>query len=416
MIKKFILSLFLFSIPIITFASDNSSFGIGNKFYDTLEEAIDNASSEDTIELFSDANFNDTYQINKVVNIDLNGNNISAPSTVFLVEGGSLNISGKGTIKETKPNNGVIRVIGGSDTKNERFSTLNIEKDVTLEGWAGIFITHKNNTSHGVYIDFDGTINAVTDINGGYGAGIYINGNVKHEESHPVINILDNAKITSTGTGLFIAGYATFNINKAYIEGRDSGIGIKAGVLNIDGATIICNGEDETPSEGYNNGIYASGATIQIESNNGYAGNIELNILSGKLTSKNSSVIYEYIGKGNNTLVKNINISGGTFISEVKKDIFLLSNSFKDTHKSFISGGKYSSNPQNYLKSGYNSELEDNLYTVSKSAMAVFKDRGEYKGNILNIMIVILITLFTSIILFIYRLKLFNLFKKIIQK
>ena len=39
MIKKFLLSVVLLLIPIITFASDNQSFAIGNKFYDTLEEA-----------------------------------------------------------------------------------------------------------------------------------------------------------------------------------------------------------------------------------------------------------------------------------------------------------------------------------------------------------------------------------------
>lgn len=416
MIKKIIFSISLLLIPIITLASDNKAFGIGNHFYDTLEDAILNANSTDTIALYSNATLNNTITIDKVINIDLNGYDISSPSTSFLVKGGTLNIRGKGTIKETEPNYGVIRVMGSTTNTNELYSVVKIDKDVTLEGWAGIFITHTSNKSHGILVNLDGNINAVTDVNGDEGAGIYINGSIKHEDSHPVINITENANITSNGTGLFIAGYATININKAYIKGKQSGIGIKAGKLNITYATIICDGEDKTPTEGYNNGIKSSGTTIQIESNNGYAGNIELNIESGNMTSKNSNVIYEYIGKGNTTEVKSISISGGTFKSEAGKDVFLLSNSFKETHPSFISGGKYSSNPTSYLKSNYTADLEDNMYIVSKSTIAVFGETFNNENNNFNSVFIIILILLISIIMFIYRLKILNFIKKIWAK
>ena len=55
MIKKLIFSLFLFLVPLLVWASDNKSFAVGNKFYDTLEEAILNATSNDMVELFSNA-------------------------------------------------------------------------------------------------------------------------------------------------------------------------------------------------------------------------------------------------------------------------------------------------------------------------------------------------------------------------
>ena len=54
---------------------------------------------------------------------------------------------------------------------------------------------------------------------------------------------MDGASITSTGSGLYIAGYSTFNIGDAYIEGELAAIGIKSGKLIIDGATLICNGD-----------------------------------------------------------------------------------------------------------------------------------------------------------------------------
>lgn len=412
MIKKILFSVVLLVVPIITFASDNTSFAVGNKFYDTLEDAILNASSTDTIELFSNANLTKPLTINKVVNLNLNGNNITAPSTVFVVQGGTLNISGKGTIKENEPYNGAIRVIGKTSDTEEKYSSLNVGKDVTLEGWSGIFITHTSNKSHGVYVNLDGNINALDDNVGSNGAGIYVNGSIKHVETSPVINITDNAKITSTGTGIYIAGYSTFNIGKAYIEGNLSGIGIKSGKLNIDGATVVCNGKDSTPTEGYNNGMNASGTAIQIESNSGYAGNMVLNISSGTIKSKNSSVIYEYIGKGDSTKVKSISITGGTFTSEAGKNVFLLSNSFKDTHSKFISGGKFSSNPSDYLKSGYTSNLENNYYDVSKSAMAVFGETSN-SNNIISSIITILIIAVIGTIVYFNKLKIINLFKRV---
>ena len=411
MIKKILFSVVLLVVPIITFASDNTSFAVGNKFYDTLEDAILNASSTDTIELFSSANLTNPLTINKVVNIDLNGNNITAPSTVFVVQGGTLNISGKGTIKENEPYNGAIRVIGKTSDTEEKYSSLNVGKDVTLEGWSGILITHTSNKSHGVYVNFDGSINALDDKDGSNGAGLYVNGSIQHVESSPIINITDNAKITSTGTGIYIAGYSTFNIGNAYIEGNLSGIGIKSGKLNIDGATVVCNGKDSTPTEGYNNGMNASGTAIQIESNSGYAGNMVLNISSGTIKSKNSSVIYEYIGKGDSTEVKSISITGGTFTSEAGKNVFLLSNSFKDTHQNFISGGKFSSNPTDFLKSGYTANLENNYYDISKFAMAVFGTNSN-SNNTFNVLTILLLIVF-GIIIYFNRLKIVNVFKKL---
>ena len=409
MIKKYFFVVF-FLMPIITFASDNTSFMIGNKSYDNLNDAILNLSENETIKMYSDAVLNDSIKIDKQVNINLNGNEISAPSSSFFVEGGTLNITGKGLIKELKPNYGAIRVMGKNSDTNSNYSVVNIGKDVTLQGWSGIFVTHTNNKSHGVSVKIDGTIKAISDINGDTGIGVYINGNIKHEESHPKIEITDNAKIYSNGTGIYIAGYSTLNIKNAYIEGEESGLSIKSGKLNINGATVVCTGEDTTPTEGYNNGVKSSGTSIQIESNEGYAGNMEINIQKGKFVSKNSSVIYEYIGKGSTTQVKSINIEGGTFISEVDKKVFLLSNDLKSTHPSFISGGVYSSNPNDYLKPGYTSTLENEKYNVSKSAMAVFGEKIDNSNSFSNV-IIILVLITLSVITFINKNKIIKCFK-----
>ena len=410
--KKIILSLLLFLIPIYVSASAVPLVKIGGRYYDTLEEAINVAPEGATITLISNIETDNTLNINKNVNIDLNGNNITAPSKVFEVKGGSLTLSGKGTIKEKNPNYGAILLIGSNVPTNDKYSSVSVGKDVTLEGWSGIFINHENSKSYGVTVNLEGKINALDDISGGLGAGIYVNGKIKDKEQHPVINIMDGASITSTGNGLYIAGYSTFNIGDAYIEGVESGIGIKSGKLIIDGATVVCSGEDKTPTEGFNNGIKASGTAIQIESNSSYAGNIELDISRGDFTSKNSNVIYEYIGKGNTSKIYSMSISGGTF--KGSKDVFSFSNSFKDIHSGFISGGEYSSNPSSYLKNGYTTVTSDEVYKVIKSTMKeVNYENTKNSNSFIKILISGLILIVLIIIGYFNKEKLSKLFKRV---
>jgi len=415
--KKIIFNLILLFglIPCMVSAATTPLARIGDKFYENLEEAIKAATENDTITLVADVETSNTLKIDKTVNIDLNGNTISGNEKVFHVQGGLLNLTGKGVIKETKPNYGAIMLTGSSNPNEDKYSGVRVGKDVTLEGWSGIFINHENNKSYGVYAYLDGKINAVDDVSGGKGAGVYVNGKIQDEVSHPVVNISDGAEIKSTGNGLYIAGYSTFYIGDAYIEGEISGIGIKSGKLIINGATVICNGEDKTPTEGYNNGIKASGTTIQIESNTAYAGKIELDISRGTFKSKNSNVIYEYIGKGNSSLIYSMSISGGTFESEANKDVFSLSDSFKNIHSGFISSGKYSSDPTEYLKNGYTSTKDGNFYNVTKGTMksVVSNSITNNSSNSFFKSVIIIITIAgLGIIAYLNRTRIINLFKR----
>jgi len=247
------------------YASDTVKARIGNQFFDTLEEAIQAAGPNDIITLTSNVTLDETLKINKNVNINLNNFNITADEKVFEVEGGSLNLSGNGKVRENKPYYGAIVMKGSNDPSKNDYSTISVGSGVTLEGWSGIFIDHNdNNTAYGILVNMNGDINAIDDVDGGPGAGIYVNGNIQDKNNTPVVNIKDGAEITSTGTGLYIAGYATFNIGKAYISGVQSGIGIKSGNLNINGATVISNGPDKTPTEGYNNGVQVRWASVAV--------------------------------------------------------------------------------------------------------------------------------------------------------
>lgn len=261
----------------------------------------------------------------------------------------------------------------------------------------------------------NGTIKAVNDTDGGTGAGIYVNGNIKHQENAPIINLTNTSKITSTGNGIYAAGYAIYNINGAYISGEESGLGIKSGVFNILNGTIIGTGPDKTPTSGNSNGINASGTAIQIESNSKYIGNIELNIQDGTIESKNSNVIYEYTVNNTQTKVKDINLSGGTYTSNTNKPVFSLSNSLKSTHQNFISGGTYSSDPSSYLKSGYSTSINNNseyeVITVFKENKNNNEINNKSNNNLFTIILTSLSILIILTLIYINRSKILNLFK-----
>lgn len=338
---------------------------IGNEYYDSLEEAILNATSNDTIILTSDNVLDNTININKNVNINLNNHNIEANEKVFLVEGGSLNISGKGKIRETKPYYGAIVMVGSNSANDVDYSTISIDENVTLEGWSGIFIDHNDsNKAYGILVNMNGKINALNDTTGDTGVGIYVNGNIKHDENAPVINLSDTAMITSTGFGIYSAGNANYYINGSHIEGIEAGIGLKSGKVKILDGEILGTGPNKIPTTGNNNGINPSGAAIQIESNKGYFGNIEIDIRDGLLQSEKSHVIYEYTVNGSPTQIKSISLSGGKYDSKSSLDVFKMSDSFNGSNNGFISGGVYSSSPSNYLKDGFSVNVDGTVYEV----------------------------------------------------
>ena len=380
--------IFLLIVPFPVIASEGSLAKIGNNYYDNLMDAINNVKEDETIVLVSDNSVLESISINKTVNIDLNGHDITAKEAVFKVQGGALHLKGKGRVYEKSPNYGAIMVYGSANEDDIDYSVVKIDKDVYLEGWSGIFITHESLKAYGILINFDGTINAVNDENNNTGIGIYVNGNIKHNINYPIVNIEKHAKITSTGNGVYMAGNMELNVNGGYIQGDESAIGIKSGVLNINNGTIIGTGIDKTPSNGNNNGIAPSGTAIQIESNSNYAGNMKIKIDNGIFKSKNSYTIYEYIGNGTNSLVSTFNISNGQF--ESSKNNFLLSNSFKSKHPYFIEGGLFTNNPDEYLYPGYSAIVnKNNLYEVSMATFSQVNKSDEMTKKWLRYVVII---------------------------
>lgn len=352
----------------------------------TLLAAFKTAESGDVVKLIDNITYTlpERVLVSTDVTLNMNNHNIDFDGKKvrsFTVQDGSLNIIGKGTISH--PEHNALNVWGTTDKTKVNYSTLKVGKDVTVNGLYGIAVIYapgneKNHESgYGVNVEFAGKIEKSTE------GGITINGILQNAEGAPVINILDGAVINSEKAGLYAAGNGTWNIGNANITGKESAMAIKAGKVNISGGTFTCTGESKMPTEGYSDGVNASGASLQLESNKDYYGNIELIIKDGTFTSKNAVSIYEYLAKNiKQTNVNKIEILGGKFVSARGNNNFLLSEELDYKGAIAVSGGTFSANPVSYLKPAHKVTFSEEKYVVSP--INVVEGTFKISGTIAN--------------------------------
>ena len=320
--------------------------------------------------LVDDLNVDGAIGISKDVTIDLNGNDLTLDNSFLRVyNGGTLNITGEGTVYSSYKKYAAIDMVGSSSASDTEFATLYIGEDVTVKGNSGIFVFQATDTSvgYGVNIVIDGTIEAVDIDDTPASFGVYVQGMVKNYENMPTITLSETAEIKSDAYGIYAAGYAVWNVNGAYIEGEDAAIGIKSGILNITDGTLKATGPNNMPTENFGNGINSSGAALQIESNKGYAGEMEINISGGEFISEHAVPIYEYDRTNDATMVKSFSITGGTFTSNEYGSNLSFSPNFNLAHTDFIKGGVFNKNT---------SEVIDNLaegYIFEEQADGTYK-------------------------------------------
>lgn len=236
---------------------------IGDTGYATLAAAVAAAKNGGTIELLKDVEETLRLKQGEDITLNLNGHTLSAEQTTVGVVHGKLVVNGPGTIKENKPNFGAIIAYGSVSQNDTNYTEVTVNKDVTLEGWAPVFIDQKNGKAYGVSVNLNGvTLNAKNDTSNAVGSGIYVNGQITDAVNSPVIN-LDSTTIASTGHGMYLAGYATTTVNGGSVSGSETGIEIRAGKLTVNGATVKGNGipTSVTPN---GNGSTSVGAGIAV--------------------------------------------------------------------------------------------------------------------------------------------------------
>lgn len=320
-LKRIVLTLvmaFAIILPSIVFAETKEV-----KTQDELAEVFKNGGEAKLMEnltLTSDILLLD----GKKVTLDLNNHNILTQTKRLKVYKGDLILTGKGTINGTLRDGAPVTIYGSVNQDDANYSSLTVDKDVTLEGDSGTYISWggygvTTGSTHGVVVNLKGTFKSVSEVPQ---PAFNISGNNQDIKNCPIINIYSTAKFISKHYGLYAAGYAIWNIEGATIEGEKGGIGIKAGKINIKNAKIYATGEKV---KGTYNGddINATGAAIAIESNNGYAGNIELTIDGGEYHSAYGNSIYHYIAQKNaedvvnSKLVTSVEVKGGRFYGNI---------------------------------------------------------------------------------------------------
>ena len=365
-------------------------------YYKTLADAITAASSGDTVTLLKDVTLNLTSNIRVSKNLTLNLNNHSIVNNSstnhdFYVSAGEFKIIGSGSI--TAPSSFGVSVVGKTTPETWSQPTaavLTVGEDVTISaGLPAVFITG-NGAVANIYGKLVGT---------GEYATIQGNGQVNDTNnfSGTKINIYDGAEVTKqNGAALYIPQGGMINVYGGTIVGESAAIGFKSGTLNVTGGVIKATGEDSTPTEGWSNGINASGAAIQVESNKGYIGNadhtkysecgdsVKISISGDAvIESVNGFAVYEYLAAGTvKTSVEKLEITGGYLKSADGKTNIKVSQQLGESNAVSVTGGYFTSDPSDYVADGHYVDASNNgdyPYTVKvgtkpAGALIVVKD------------------------------------------
>ena len=199
---------------------------IGNIGYETLSDAVNNASSGDTIVLLNDVDLGSNYQtINKQLTIDLNGKTISSAAsyTIYLKNGADLTVKDSGT-------NGKIT----NEHAKTSASTIHIHNSTvkfTLEGGT-IESTSGLTTLNSIAIDSVAKANCEVNIKGG---SVIV------------------PEAATNGRGIVAMNGMTLNINGGEITGGLYGVTANGG-----STVAITSGKISTHSEA-NYGMYLKG-------------------------------------------------------------------------------------------------------------------------------------------------------------
>ena len=191
---------------------------ISNTYYATLSDAFEasstSSSSYSQITMLKDVTYNYSLILasNKYVNLDLNGHSItfsSGNNKDTLINEGTLNISGSGSIKNTSSSSSA-----GSAIYNSK--TLNIQSSCTIS----------SNYDKAIYNASTGSINVTSgaQINGGVNGAIQNDGTFQLNSSSAVV----------TSSGSTIENFGTANIYYGTVK-TTSGTAIKhyKGTLNV---------------------------------------------------------------------------------------------------------------------------------------------------------------------------------------
>lgn len=312
--------------------------------------------------------------------IDLNGHTINGTVHVF----GNVTITGNGIIDggnataiwvyregSVTLENGTIRSNASYESNGKKYDVNAVQVGAVSSGaGAGTFIMNGGTitgASYGIFVTKDSSV----IINGGTIESkiMAIASNGSHSESYSE----DSAKITVNGgilksdaVGIYAPSYdGVTKITGGTIIGKETGIEIRGGSLDVTGGTIQGGAESETSSTPNGNGSTTSNAGIAIAQHT-TLDDINVTISGGSVTSiGGNTALYESNPQNNSAedIAKvTIKVTGGTFNATGANAVY------SEDVSSFITGGTYSSDVTEYVANGYSVfETEDGKFVVDKT-------------------------------------------------
>lgn len=342
-----LIMVFVMAVP-MTASATGAEAKIGDQTYSSLSDAFQNAKDGDTITVMNDVSVSDKITVSdgQSITLDLNGHDVSFDSNKHIqIRYGNLNIVGKGCIYEKHPNLSPI-ILYGSATDQANYSVVTVGKNVTLKGWAGLFIdNNKTAGNYGIVANVYGTLQGQKDTSGAGGTALYVNGSIIHTTGNVPKITLDGAVLNNeAGAGMYLAGYADTTMKNCTVTSSSegsAGIEIRAGKLDITSCVI---------TGGF--GTF----TASPNGNGSTSGNVALAITQHTTKLPIEVTIHDGTLKGGAAVVQdNPQKNDDEAISKVKLNIengFYQGTVTSKNLKNFISGGEYTQPvPDEYISS-----------------------------------------------------------------
>lgn len=332
----------------MTASATGAEVKIGNTTYSSLSEAFQNADDGATITVMNDASVSDRIIVSngKSITLDLNGHDVSFDSNKHIqIRYGNLNIVGKGCIYEKHPNLSPI-ILYGSATDQANYSVVTVGKNVTLKGWAGLFIdNNKTAGNYGIVANVYGTLQGQKDTSGAGGTALYVNGLIIHTTGNVPKITLDGAVLNNeAGVGMYLAGYADTTMKNCTVTSSSegsAGIEIRAGKLDIT-SCVITGGFGTFTASPNGNGSTSGNVALAIAQHTTKLP-IEVTIHNGTLKG-GAAVVQDNPEKNDVEAISRVklNIENGFYQGTVTSENL----------KNFISGGEYTQPvPDEYISS-----------------------------------------------------------------
>ncbi len=328
---------------------------VGEQKYTSLTAAMNDALDGETVTLLADSTRNKKVTISdgRKLILDMNGFDAGfALNQNISIYQGNLNIIGSGKLYEEQPYFAPVLLYGSNDPADSEYTTITVGKNVTLEGWSGLFIDKLSANSNGanafgLVANVYGTLKSVKDIYGYGGHALYINGTISATEGNVPQIVLDSATLdTELGNGMYLAGYAETTIDDSVIDSsseNSTGIEIRAGKLTINGNTTVKGGTGKTDIAPNGNGSTTNNVALAVVQ---HTTKLPISVTVNNGTLVGGAALFEQNAQNNDedAIAKiTLAVAGGSFSGQV----------YSENKSGFITGGYFTSDPTDYVASGY---------------------------------------------------------------